>query len=68
MIERLKTWRLDQGRAQGVPAYVVFNDKPLEALAALRPATSEALLGVPGIGPAKLDAYGDELLDVLSGS
>ncbi len=67
MIERLKAWRLDQARAQGVPAYVVFNDKTLESLAALRPATSEALLEVPGIGPAKLDAYGDELLDVLSG-
>ncbi len=66
MLERLKAWRLDQARAQGVPAYVVFNDKTLQALAAHRPGTSEALLEVPGIGPAKLEAYGDELLDVLS--
>ena len=67
LIDRLKTWRLGQARAQGVPAYVVFNDRTLEALAALRPSTEEGLLQVPGIGPAKLEAYGDQLLDLLGG-
>jgi DNA helicase-2/ATP-dependent DNA helicase PcrA len=67
LVERLKTWRLDQARAQGVPAYVVFNDRTLEAIAALRPSTETGLLAVPGIGPAKLDAYGDQLLDLLAG-
>ncbi len=66
LIEKLKTWRLGQAQAQGVPAYVVFNDRTLEALAALRPSNEETLLQVPGIGPAKLEAYGDELLDLLS--
>ncbi|HEX6145328.1 MAG TPA: ATP-dependent DNA helicase UvrD2 [Acidimicrobiia bacterium] len=66
LVERLKSWRLDQARAQGVPAYVVFNDRTLEAIAALRPTTENALLQVPGIGPAKLDAYGDQLLDLLA--
>jgi len=65
LMERLKTWRLGQARAQGVPAYVVFNDRTLEALAALRPGTEQGLLEVPGIGPAKLEAYGDQLLDLL---
>ncbi|MFZ0013433.1 MAG: ATP-dependent DNA helicase UvrD2 [Acidimicrobiia bacterium] len=65
LLQRLKAWRLDQARSQGVPAYVVFSDKTLEALAALRPTTQGALLGVPGIGPAKLEAYGDDLLDLL---
>ena len=65
LIDRLKTWRLGQARAQGVPAYVVFNDRTLEALVALRPSTEQTLLQVPGIGPAKLEAYGDELLDLL---
>jgi DNA helicase-2/ATP-dependent DNA helicase PcrA len=65
LIERLRVWRLEQARSQGVPAYVVFNDKTLEALAAMRPTTGESLLTVPGIGPAKLDAYGDDLLDIL---
>jgi DNA helicase-2/ATP-dependent DNA helicase PcrA len=65
LADRLRDWRKQQAQSQGVPAYVVFNDKTLEALAALRPSTSEALLGVPGIGPAKLEAYGDELIDLI---
>lgn len=65
LVERLRAWRLDQARAQGVPAFVVFNDRTLQALASLRPSTSEGLLDVPGIGPAKLEAYGDELLELL---
>ncbi len=64
--ERLRAWRLEQARAQGVPAFVVFNDRTLEALAALRPSTETALIEVPGIGPAKLEAYGDQLLDLLA--
>lgn len=67
LVERLKNWRLGQARAQGVPAYVVFNDRTLEVLATLRPSTEQALLQVPGIGPAKLEAYGDQLLDLLGG-
>lgn len=65
--ERLREWRLDQARSQGVPAYVVFNDRTLESLASMRPSTASALLEVPGIGPAKLEAYGDDLLDLLAG-
>ncbi|MGH8948136.1 MAG: 3'-5' exonuclease, partial [Acidimicrobiia bacterium] len=67
LVEKLKSWRLGQSRAQGVPAYVVFNDRTLEALAALRPTSVETLLQVPGIGPAKLEAYGDQLIDLLAG-
>ncbi len=66
LADRLRDWRRQQAQTQGVPAYVVFNDKTLEALAALRPSTAEALLGVPGIGPAKLEAYGEELIDLLA--
>ena len=51
LIDSLKTWRFGQARAQGVPAYVMFNDRTLEALAALRPGTEEALLESPASGP-----------------
>lgn len=67
VVERLKTWRLEQSRTQGVPAYVVFNDRTLEALASYRPSTESELLTIPGIGPAKLEAYGDQLLEILAG-
>ena len=66
LVERLRDWRLDRARSQGVPAYVVFNDRTLEALASLRPSTTEALLAVPGIGPAKLEAYGEDLIELLT--
>lgn len=66
LVDRLKQWRLAQASAQGVPAYVIFNDATLEALAARRPSSGPALLEIPGIGPAKLEAYGEDLLDLLA--
>ena len=49
-----------------MPPYVVFHDRTLAALAAARPRDREALRQVPGIGPAKLEAYGDALLALLA--
>lgn len=66
LVDRLKQWRMTQATAQGVPAYVIFNDATLEALASRRPSSSPALLEIPGIGPAKLEAYGEDLLDLLA--
>jgi len=63
--ERLRQWRLGEAREQGVPPYVVFGDATLRALAAHRPATREALLEISGIGQAKLEKYGDAVLDAL---
>ncbi|MDH3248708.1 MAG: ATP-dependent DNA helicase UvrD2 [Acidimicrobiia bacterium] len=66
LVDRLKRWRLAQATAQGVPAYVIFNDATLEALAGRRPSSGSELLEIPGIGPAKLEAYGEDLLDLLA--
>jgi DNA helicase-2/ATP-dependent DNA helicase PcrA len=66
LVDKLKAWRLERARSQGVPAYVVFNDRTLEAIVSVRPSSPEDLLEVPGIGPAKLEAYGDDLLDLLA--
>jgi DNA helicase-2/ATP-dependent DNA helicase PcrA len=68
LVERLKQWRLDTARARGVPAYVVLHDATIEELARRRPRTEGALATVPGIGPAKLDAYGDDLLELVGGA
>ena len=54
--------------AQNVPAYIVFNDRTLQAMARSRPQTPAELLAVPGVGPAKLERYGHEFLEALSGS
>ena len=64
--QSLRQWRLDRSKADGVPAFVVFSDATLRELARRRPATDGALLAVPGIGPAKLAAYGDAIKDLLA--
>ncbi len=61
----LKEWRLARARAEDVPAYVVFNDRTLAELVSRAPRTLAELAAVPGIGPAKLERYGAELLQQL---
>jgi DNA helicase II / ATP-dependent DNA helicase PcrA len=61
-VQALREWRLARARADEVPAYVVFNDRTLAELAARTPRTIAELAAVPGIGPAKLERYGPELL------
>ena len=68
LVERLRRWRSEEARRRGVPAYVIFHDTTLAALAAARPADRRALLAVRGLGPAKLEAYGDALLELLAAS
>ncbi|CAN5626162.1 hypothetical protein BH20ACT2_BH20ACT2_00050 [soil metagenome] len=62
---RLKAWRLQRSRADNVPAYVVLSNRHLRALAQARPTTLVALAKVEGIGPTRLDLYGDDILAVL---
>lgn len=66
LFDRLKAWRKERANADGVPAYVVFHDRTLVAIAEARPSTSEALLAIEGIGPAKLDRYAHEVLDLVA--
>jgi len=65
--EALRAWRAHAARAQGVPAYVVFHDATLRAMAELAPADLEALATVSGVGAAKLARYGAQVLAVLAG-
>jgi ATP-dependent DNA helicase RecQ len=64
----LKEWRLSRARSDGVPAYVVFHDRTLAEIATRRPETPAELAGVSGVGPAKLERYGTEVLATLAGS
>jgi DNA helicase II / ATP-dependent DNA helicase PcrA len=63
--EALRAWRSRLAAAQRKPAYVFLHDETLEALASSVPSNMAALAKVKGIGPAKLEAYGDELLALL---
>ncbi|MDW3217002.1 MAG: ATP-dependent DNA helicase UvrD2 [Acidimicrobiales bacterium] len=63
--ESLKAWRSETAKATGMPAYVVFNDATLYDLARLRPIDDDELLAVPGIGPVKIEKYGEEILAII---
>jgi ATP-dependent DNA helicase RecQ len=65
LLARLKAWRLQQSREQGVPAYVVLHDSTLAVIARRRPRDLTALAGIPGIGATKLERYGAGLLEAV---
>jgi DNA helicase-2/ATP-dependent DNA helicase PcrA len=67
LFDALRRWRKERAARDGVPAYVVFHDSTLAAIAERSPRTRAGLLAVSGIGPAKLERYGDEVLALLSG-
>jgi ATP-dependent DNA helicase RecQ len=68
LFQRLREWRSEVARRQGVPAYVVFHDRTLNELAARRPSDLDELEALPGIGRTKLDRYGQALLEILAAS
>ena len=67
LFERLREWRAERAREASVPAYVVFTDATLTALAEVRPTTEPALLGISGIGRTKLERYGADVLALCAG-
>jgi ATP-dependent DNA helicase RecQ len=66
LFEALRTWRLDKAREQGVPAYVILHDRTLRLIATIRPEDEESLAGISGLGAAKLEHYGEELLEIVA--
>ena len=68
LFERLREWRVERAGEEKVPAYVVFTDLTLQAIAEVKPADSQALLRISGIGKTKLDKYGTDVLALVSGS
>lgn len=66
LFEALRVWRAGVAKEQGVPAYIVFGDATLRALAEQRPASTAALDGITGIGAKKREAYGEGVLAVIA--
>jgi ATP-dependent DNA helicase RecQ len=64
--DALKAWRAEVARSHNLPAYVIFHDATLAAIAALAPQSLGDLQGISGIGAKKLEAYGEEVLRVVS--
>ena len=63
----LKAWRAEVAREHNLPAYVIFHDATLAAIAERCPATLDDLQGISGMGAKKLEAYGAEVLRVCGG-
>jgi ATP-dependent DNA helicase RecQ len=65
--DALKAWRAEVAKSHNLPAYVIFHDATLAAIAQAEPRDLQALQGIAGIGIKKLEAYGDEVLRVVAG-
>jgi DNA helicase-2/ATP-dependent DNA helicase PcrA len=68
LYDALREWRADRARGLGQPAYCVFTDATLAAIAEQKPGSVAALVKIPGIGQAKLDKFGEDVLALVSQS
>src|SRR6266540_3816818 len=62
LFERLKAWRLERAREQSLPAFCIFTDATLTAIAESTPVTEQQLAAIPGVGRAKLDKYAADVI------
>jgi DNA helicase-2/ATP-dependent DNA helicase PcrA len=65
---RLREWRTLLAKQQKLPAYVIFTDATLTAVAEQTPSTEQDLAAIPGIGPRKLTLYGEAILALVAGA
>jgi len=66
VFQRLKEWRRKRAHADGVPAYVVFHDRTLAEIADRKCKDWADLAAISGVGPAKLERYADEILEIVA--
>ena len=67
LMKRLKEWRAELSRQKQVPAYVIFSDRVFENIIASKPSTTADLLQIEGIGKAKMEQYGQDILAIIQG-
>jgi DNA helicase-2/ATP-dependent DNA helicase PcrA len=66
LFEELRAWRVETAKAESVPAYVVFTDLTLQAIAEVLPRDPAQLLAINGIGRSKQEKYGDAVLGLVA--
>lgn len=66
LFQELRALRSGLAKSQGVPPYVIFHDKTLREMVAVRPHDLAALATIAGIGAAKLERYGEQFLAVMT--
>lgn len=65
LFETLREWRKERSAAKSVPAYIIFTDATLTAIAEQVPTNLDSLATIPGVGPAKLGEFGEEVLEII---
>ena len=65
LARELRSWRYERASEIDKPAFVVFSNAALAGIAHFRPTTLTELLDVPGVGPAKVNAYGEEIIGIV---
>ncbi len=65
LFNRLREWRLERSKSEGVPAYMLFTNHQLTDIALLRPGSLAALGQLAGVGPGRVEKYGKEILNLL---
>jgi ATP-dependent DNA helicase RecQ len=68
LFTKLQTWRAEEAKRLRVPAFVILHDRTLRDMARARPRTPNQLLAVNGMGPAKVDKFGEALIELCTGS
>ncbi|MHB8896042.1 MAG: HRDC domain-containing protein [Candidatus Geothermincolia bacterium] len=66
LVEELKSWRAARAAREGLPQYCVAQNRSLEEIARVRPATQDALAGVKGFGPTRVEKYGPEIISLVT--
>ncbi len=66
--EQLRRWRLAEAKRRGVPAFRIFSDQVLRAVASRKPATDAELLAIPGLGMATVKKYGAQIYGIVEGN
>jgi ATP-dependent DNA helicase RecQ len=67
LFEALRAWRSNEAKSQHVPPYVIFNDRTLTEIAAVKPGSRAALAQVNGVGEGKLARYGEAVMEIVRG-
>jgi ssDNA-binding Zn-finger/Zn-ribbon topoisomerase 1 len=66
LFEALREWRRNIAHEEKVPAYIIIQDKPLRAVAHIRPSDKGQLAQIPGFGSTRIEKYGDKIIDLVS--
>ena len=68
VFDALRLWRSGRAKAANVPAYLIFSDQSLRAIAKRQPTTKGQLANISGVGPVKLERYGDDIIKMVKES